>query len=57
MKLLIEYNMLQLIKRFFVSAKEENRSFQLVPAIVVFLLALSFQGAIVYIMISSLLQH
>jgi hypothetical protein len=53
MILLIENSMSQLIKRFFVSAKE-NGGFQLIPAIVVFLLALSFQGAIVYIMISSL---
>jgi phosphate starvation-inducible membrane PsiE len=56
MILLIGNSMSQLIKRFFVSAKE-NGGFQLVPAIVVFLLALSFQGAIVYIMISSLLQR
>ena len=36
---------------------EENGGLQLIPAIVVFLLALSFQGAIVYNMISSLLQR
>jgi len=40
--------MSQLIK------EQKNGGFQLIPAIVVFLLALSFQGAIVYIMISSL---
>ena len=57
MKLLVETNMSQLIKLFFVSSKEKNGGFQLIPAIVVFLLALSFQGAIVYIMISSLLQR
>jgi len=57
MKLLVETNMSQLIKFFFVSSKEKNGGFQLIPAIVVFLLALSFQGAIVYIMISSLLQR
>jgi len=49
--------MSQRIRLFFVSTKEENGGFQLIPAIVVFLLALSFQGAIVYIMISSLLQR
>ena len=42
-----------LIKRFFVSP-EENRDFQSIRAIVVLLLVLSFQGAIVYIMVSSL---
>ena len=47
-------DMSQLIKLFFVSDKEKNGGFQLIPAIVVLLLALSFQGAIVYIMISSL---
>ena len=57
MKLLVETSMSQLIKFFFVSSKEKNGGFQLIPAIVVFLLALSFQGAIVYIMISSLLQR
>ena len=50
-------NMSQRIRLFFVSTKEENGGFQLIPAIVVFLLALSFQGAIVYIMISSLLRR
>lgn len=49
--------MSQLIKLFFVSTKGENGGFELIPAIVVFLLVLSFQGAIVYIMISSLLQR
>jgi hypothetical protein len=49
--------MSQLFKRLFVSAKEKNGGFQLLPAIVVFFLVLSFQGAIVYIMISSLLQR
>ena len=49
--------MSQRIRLFFVSTKEENGGFQLLPAIVVFLLALSFQGAIVYIMISSLLRR
>jgi hypothetical protein len=57
MKLLIEQNMSRLIKLFFVSGKTENGGFQLIPTIVVLLLALSFQGAIVYIMVSSLLQH
>jgi len=57
MNLLIANNMSQRIRLFFVSTKEENGGFQLIPAIVVFLLALSFQGAIVYIMISSLLQR
>jgi len=57
MNLLIANNMSQRIRLFFVSTKEENGGFQLLPAIVVFLLALSFQGAIVYIMISSLLQR
>jgi asparagine N-glycosylation enzyme membrane subunit Stt3 len=38
-------------------AKKENGGFKLIPAIIVFLLALSFQGAIFYIMISSLLQR
>jgi len=57
MKLLVETIMSQLIKFFFVASKEKNGGFQLIPAIVVFLLALSFQGAIVYIMISSLLQR
>ena len=49
MKGIRKNNMSQLI--------EENGGFQLIPAIAVFLLALSFQGAIVYIMISSLLQR
>jgi len=57
MNLLIANNMSQRIRLFFVSTKEENGGFQLIPAIVVFLLALSFQGAIVYIMISSLLRR
>jgi hypothetical protein len=57
MKLSIENNMSQLIKLLLVSAKEENGGFQLIPAVVVFLLALSFQGAIAYIIISSLLQR
>ena len=56
-KLLGATYMSQLIKLFFVSSKEKNGGFQLIPAIVVFLLALSFQGAIVYIIISSLLQR
>ena len=56
MELLIEQNMSRRIKLFFVSGKAENGGFQLIPAIVVSLLALSFQGAIVYIMVSSLLQ-
>jgi hypothetical protein len=54
MKLLIGGSMLPLIKRFFVSRKEENQVFQSIRAIVVLLLVLSFQGAIVYIMVSSL---
>ena len=54
MKLLIGQSMFQIFKRFFVSAKEENRVFQSTRAIVVLLLVLSFQGAIVYIMVSSL---
>jgi hypothetical protein len=37
--------------------REENGGFKPIPAIVVLLLALSFQGAIVYIMISGFLQH
>jgi len=49
--------MSQLIELFFVSDKEKNGGFQLIPAIVVFLFALSFQGAIVYIMISSLVHR
>lgn len=53
MKLLIGKIMFPLIKRFFVSP-EENRDFQSIRAIVVLLLVLSFQGAIVYIMVSSL---
>jgi hypothetical protein len=57
MKLLVETNMSQLIKLFFISSKEKNGGFQLIPALVVFLLALSFQGAIVYIIISILLQR
>ena|ERR1043165_8182175 len=57
MKLLAETDMSQQIKLLFVSSKEKNGGFQLITAIVVFLLALSFQGAIVYIMISSLLQR
>jgi len=54
MKLLIGESMLQLIKRLFVSPKEESRGFQSIQTIVVVLLVLSFQGAIVYIMVSSL---
>lgn len=46
--------MLQIMKRFFVSIKEESPMFQLIRGIIVLLLVLSFQGAIVYIMISSL---
>jgi len=46
--------MLQLIKRFSVSRKEENGVFQSVRTIVVLLLVLSFQGAIVYVIVSSL---
>ena len=57
MELLIEQNMSRRIKLFFVSGKADNGGFQLIPAIVVLLLALSFQGAIVYIIVSSLLQH
>ena len=55
MILFIRNSMSQLVNLFFVSSKEENGGFQLIPAIVVFLLALSFQGAIAYIVISSLL--
>jgi asparagine N-glycosylation enzyme membrane subunit Stt3 len=57
MNLLIEDHMSQLIKLPFVSDKKENGGFKLIPAVVVFLLALSFQGAIVYIIIASLLQR
>jgi len=46
--------MLQRMKRFFVLAKEENGVFQSTRAIVVLLLVLSFQGAIVYVVVSSL---
>ena len=48
--------MTQLIKFFFVSEEDENGGFQLIPALVMLLLALGFQGAIVYILVSSLLQ-
>jgi len=48
--------MSQLIKLFFVSEKEENEGFQVIPAIVMLLLLLSFQGAIVYVLVSSILQ-
>jgi len=54
MKLPIDKNMLQLIKRFFISLKDENSVFQSTRAIIVLLLVLSFQGAIVYIIVSSL---
>jgi len=47
--------MLQLIKRFSNSLKKENRVFQSIRAIVVLLLVLSFQGAVVYVIFSSLL--
>lgn len=56
MKLLSTNNMSQLIKFFFVSGNEENRGFQLLPAIVMLLLALTFQGAIIYVMVSSFFQ-
>jgi hypothetical protein len=56
MKLLSINNMSQLIKFFLVSGKEENRGFQLLPAIVMLLLAISFQGAIIYVMVSSFFQ-
>jgi len=54
MKLLIKNIMSQLLKRISVSRKEENQIFQSIRTIVVLLLVLSFQGAIVYVMISSL---
>ena len=54
MKLPIDKDMLQLIKQFFISLKDENRVFQSTRAIIVLLLVLSFQGAIVYIIVSSL---
>ena len=41
-------------KNFFVPSKEENRILQLISRIVLLLLVLSFQGAIIYVMISSL---
>ena len=56
MKLLSINNMSQLIKFFLISGKEENRGFKLLPAIVMLLLALSFQGAIIYVMVSSFFQ-
>jgi len=43
-----------LIKRFLVSQNEENRFFQSIRTIIVLLLVLSFQGAVVYVMVSSL---
>jgi len=46
--------MRRLAKYFFISENEENRIFQLIRGVVVALLALGFQGAIVYVMISSL---
>jgi hypothetical protein len=54
MKFLPGRSMLRLFKRFSIAPKEENRVFQSIRAIVVLLLVLSFQAAIVYIMVSSL---
>jgi hypothetical protein len=51
---LLKRNMRRLVKYFFISAQEENRTFELIRGIVVLLLVLGFQGAIVYVMISSL---
>jgi len=46
-------SMKRLVQYFFNSSKEESGIFPVIRGIVVFLLVLTFQGAIVYIMISS----
>ena len=46
--------MLQLLERIGIVQKESNRNFNLVPAIIMLLLMLSFVGTTLYILISSL---
>ncbi len=46
--------MIQLLERMGVVQKETNRSFKMLPAIIMMLLMLAFVGTTLYILISSL---
>lgn len=46
--------MIQLLERIGVVQKKSNRSFQMIPAIIMLVLMLTFVGTTLYILISSM---